>query len=83
MSYFQLDILLNGIQVDELSSIVHWSKAQTISRRMVLKLKDLIPRQMVQVAVQAVVNGKVLARENIKAFRKDVTAKLVSDIYYI
>lgn len=45
---------------------------------MVLKLKDIIPRQMIQIAVQAVCNGKVLARETIKAYRKDVTAKLVS-----
>lgn len=70
-------ILLNGKEIDELSSIVHLTKAQTIARRMVLKLRDIIPRQMVHIAVQAVVNGKILARENIKAFRKDVTAKLV------
>lgn len=72
-------ILLNGTEVDELSSIVHVTKAQTIGRRMVLKLKDIIPRQMVHIAIQATVNGKILARENVKAFRKDVTAKLVSE----
>lgn len=48
-----------------------------MGRQMVLKLKDIIPRQMVHIAVQAAVNGKIMARENIKAFRKDVTAKLV------
>lgn len=73
-----MNILLNGNEVDELSYIVHATKAQTIGRQMVLKLKDIVPRQMVHIAVQAVANGKVLARENIKAFRKDVTAKLVS-----
>lgn len=71
-------ILLNGTNVDELSSVVHVTKAQTVGRKMVLKLRDIIPRQMVHIAIQAVVNGKILARENIKAFRKDVTAKLVS-----
>lgn len=71
-------ILLNGTEVDELSSIVHVTKAQTIGRRMVMKLKDIIPRQLIHIAIQATVNGKILARENVKAFRKDVTAKLVS-----
>ncbi|KAJ8942366.1 hypothetical protein NQ318_000346 [Aromia moschata] len=72
----KLVILLNSIAVDELSTIVHITKAQMIGRKLVLKLKDIIPRQMVQIAIQACVNGKVLARENIKAYRKDVTAKL-------
>ncbi|XP_063927721.1 translation factor GUF1 homolog, mitochondrial isoform X1 [Zophobas morio] len=75
-SLVKLGILLNGVVVEELSNIVHITKAQTIGRRMVLKLKDIIPRQMVQIAVQAVCNGKILARENIRAYRKDVTAKL-------
>lgn len=70
--------MLNGTAVDELSSIVHITKAQTIGKKMVFKLKDIIPRQMVQIAVQAAVGGKILARETIKAYRKDVTAKLVS-----
>lgn len=73
----KMEIWLNGVPVNELSSIVHVTKSQTAGRRMVHKLKDIIPRQMIHIAVQAVVNGKVLARENIKAFRKDVTAKLV------
>ncbi|KAG5892366.1 hypothetical protein JTB14_035980 [Gonioctena quinquepunctata] len=72
----KLCILLNGKLVDELSSIVHVMKVQTIGRQMVFKLKNMIPRQMVQIAIQATVNGKVVARENIKAYRKDVTAKL-------
>ncbi|XP_018573729.1 translation factor GUF1 homolog, mitochondrial [Anoplophora glabripennis] len=72
----KLSILLNGTAVDELSSIVHVTKAQTIGKKMVSKLKDIIPRQMVQIAVQAAMGGKILARETIKAYRKDVTAKL-------
>ncbi|EFA01635.2 translation factor GUF1 homolog, mitochondrial isoform X2 [Tribolium castaneum] len=72
----KLRILLNGTAVEELSNIVHISKAQSIGRKMVLKLKEMIPRQMIQIAVQAVCNGKILARETIKAYRKDVTAKL-------
>lgn len=63
--------------VDELSSIVHISKVQSTGRRMVLKLKEMIPRQMIQIAIQAGVNGKIVARETLKAYRKDVTAKLV------
>uniref|UniRef100_A0A6P7GRC6 Translation factor GUF1 homolog, mitochondrial-like n=1 Tax=Diabrotica virgifera virgifera TaxID=50390 RepID=A0A6P7GRC6_DIAVI len=72
----KLAILLNGTLVDELSNIVHVTKAKTIGRQMVLKLKDIIPRQLIHIAIQASVNGKVMARENIKPYRKDVTAKL-------
>ncbi|CAG9857985.1 unnamed protein product [Phyllotreta striolata] len=72
----KLGILLNGTLVDELSHIVHVTKARTIGRQMVLKLKEMIPRQMIHIAIQAVVNGKVMAREDLKAYRKDVTAKL-------
>ncbi|XP_062551991.1 translation factor GUF1 homolog, mitochondrial [Armigeres subalbatus] len=72
----RMDILLNGQLVDELCTVVHISKAQTHARELVLKLKDLIPRQMVQIAIQAVVGGKIVARETLKAYRKDVTAKL-------
>ncbi|XP_017465820.1 PREDICTED: translation factor waclaw, mitochondrial isoform X2 [Rhagoletis zephyria] len=72
----RLDIHLNGRPVEELCRIVHVSKASTIAREMVTKLQELIPRQMVQIAIQACVGGKVLARETIKAYRKDVTAKL-------
>lgn len=72
----KLSILLNGKPVDEFSRIVNIVKANEIARELVLQLKDLIPRQMVQIAIQATVGGKILARETIKAFRKDVTAKL-------
>uniref|UniRef100_A0A1Q3FCB3 Translation factor GUF1 homolog, mitochondrial n=1 Tax=Culex tarsalis TaxID=7177 RepID=A0A1Q3FCB3_CULTA len=72
----RMDVLLNGTLVDELCTVVHISKAQSHARELVLKLKELIPRQMVQIAIQAVVGGKVVARETLKAYRKDVTAKL-------
>lgn len=74
----RLDIHLNGRPIEELCRIVHVSKATGVARQMVHKLKDLIPKQMVQIAIQACVGSKVLARETIKAYRKDVTAKLVS-----
>ncbi|XP_055548123.1 translation factor GUF1 homolog, mitochondrial isoform X2 [Wyeomyia smithii] len=72
----RMDVLLNGTMVDELCTVVHISKAHSHARELVLKLKELIPRQMVQIAIQAVVGGKVVARETLKAYRKDVTAKL-------
>lgn len=74
----RLDIHLNGKRVDELCRVVHLNKATEAGRQMALKLKDLIPKQMIQIAIQACVGSKVLARETIKAYRKDVTAKLVS-----
>ncbi|CAF4834145.1 unnamed protein product [Pieris macdunnoughi] len=75
-SLVKMDILLNGVIVDELTSIVHISRLEYNARTLTARLKEMIPRQMVQVAIQAVVGGKVLARETIKAYRKDVTAKL-------
>ncbi|XP_022120067.2 translation factor GUF1 homolog, mitochondrial isoform X1 [Pieris rapae] len=75
-SLVRMDILLNGVMVDELTSIVHISRLEYNARTLTARLKEMIPRQMVQVAIQAVVGGKVLARETIKAYRKDVTAKL-------
>ncbi|CAG5059663.1 unnamed protein product [Parnassius apollo] len=72
----RMDILINGILVEELSTIVHTSRLEYNARRLTEKLKEMIPRQMVQVAIQAVVSGKVYARETLKAYRKDVTAKL-------
>lgn len=74
----KLCVLLNGDPVDELSRIVHVTKVTSYARELVLRLKDLIPRQMIQIAIQATVGGKVLARETLQAYRKDVTAKLVS-----
>lgn len=68
---------MNGVAVDELSNIVHISRAQTIGKKMCLRLKEIVPRQLVQIAIQAEVKGKVVGRETLKAYRKDVTAKLV------
>ena len=71
----KMDILLNGQPVDALSSLIHVDNAVSLGRRMCEKLKELIPRQQYDIAIQAAIGAKIIARETVKQVRKDVTAK--------
>lgn len=71
----KMDILLNGDQVDALSSLIHRQKAYDLGKKICVKLRELIPRQQFDIAIQAAIGSKIQARETVKALRKDVTAK--------
>jgi len=71
----KLDILLNGDQVDALSALIHRTHAHTFGKKICIKLRELIPRQQFDIAIQAAIGAKIVSRETVKALRKDVTAK--------
>jgi GTP-binding protein LepA len=71
----KLDMMVNGEPIDALSAIVHRDKAQYVGRQLAAKLREIVPRQQYEVAIQAAIGGKIVARETVRAMRKDVTAK--------
>ena len=71
----KLDILLNGEQVDALSALIHKDNAYSLGKKICIKLKELIPRQQFDIAIQSAIGAKIISRETVKALRKDVTAK--------
>jgi len=74
-SLVKMDLMLNGDQVDALSALIHKDKAYELGKKICIKLRELLPRQQFDIAIQAAIGSKIIARETVKALRKDVTAK--------